>query len=72
MTKEHVKELREVCENDEKMDAVVDFGGYMYNRGITHGYLYMAFAAAAGWVLAKCIDGLQDKKLKKELEEEES
>lgn len=72
MTKEHVKELREVCENDEKMDAVVDFGGHMYSRGITHGYLCMAFAAAAGWVLAKCIDGFQDKKLKKELEEEES
>ena len=72
MTKEHVKELRKVCENDEKTDAVIDFGSHMYSRGISQGYLYMAIAATAGWIIAKCIDGFQDKKLKKELEEEES
>lgn len=72
MTKENVKELRNVCADEKKTDAIIDFGSHMYSRGITKGYLYMAFAATAGWIISKCIDGFQDKKLKKELEEKES
>ena len=72
MTKENVKELRKVCVDEKKTDAVVDFGSHMYGKGITQGYLYMAFAVTAGWIITKCIDTFQDKKLKKELEEEES
>ena len=65
MTKENLKELENVCADEKKNDAVIGFGSYMYSRGITQGYLYMAFAVTAGWIISKCVDSFQDKKLKK-------
>ena len=65
MTKENLKELENVCADEKKNDAVIGFGSYMYSRGITQGYLHIAFAVMVGWIISKCADSFQDKKLKK-------
>lgn len=71
MKKEEVKEIQ-VAIDDGHEDALLSMGDYMYNKGIIKGYMYMAFATTAAWLLAKCMDSFEGRKLKKELEEEES